>query len=126
MLIYDEEEDELVETEETEAVLIDEVDDAECVDIDEVDDEKVVVTVIYDIEKTDDEIEVVEIVGEQMQQIIDDEVVDFVEMVVNEWQKYVIQQTEATDLRVLLVDNAVILVIDIVCIDLHLTEHLLL
>jgi len=108
------------------------IDDHEYVDIDEVEVEVEILEV--ELDKTEVEIDEVGII-ETLQLITDEVEVEhsvtgdelvYDEMVVNEWLKYAIKQTEAVDLRVHLVDNAVILATDFVYIDSQATEHLLL
>lgn len=124
-IILDAQADDEDEPDETEVMLLVETevtDDLDYTDID--DDEEVLELMPTEVQATDDELECV------MRTIIeegDDEhitLTPLLEMVVNEWQKYVIKQTEAVDFVLQFDEIVVILVMDTVYIDIQILVRL--
>ena len=106
-----------------EVTVIDEIDERDFVDLDDE------VLVLEDIEI---EVQLIDEVGQSLMQLIidDDDEVEGMEGIidndVNELCLFAIKQMVAVDLALPLDEIVVILATDIVYIDLHLTEHLLL
>ena len=106
--VLDEDDDELEVLVATIFLLVVEIDDLDCIDIDEVVEVEIEIRV-DDYELIDDEVDIIEIDIRPHRQIVDDEVeldevliIDVIELELVEQQIYVIQQTEVSDLLMLL------------------------